>query len=103
MSDSQFQQRIEDTLLQIEEAIDDVELDVDFENVGGVLTLTFDNGVQLILNGQSAASQLWLAAPDGGHHFDWKAESWVRDRDGKTLNAVLGELFTQNGVEPITL
>ena len=71
LSESQFNQKVDDTLLAIEEAIDAGGFDIDYENVAGILTLDCEDGSQVIVNRQGAAMQLWVAARDGGHHFDW--------------------------------
>ena len=55
------------------------------ENSGGVLTVRFDNGSQLILSRQPALRQLWVAARSGGFHFDYDEGSqlWLCDASGE--------------------
>jgi len=94
--ESQYNRVIDDTLLAIEEAVDASGADIDYENVGGILTLLLPGGAQLILNRQTPVRQLWLAAPQGGFHFDHRDGGWVRDSDGaplaETLSGLLSEL-----------
>lgn len=106
LTESQFNRRVDDTLLAIEEAVDESGTDIDYENIAGILTLTCENdGSQVIINRQGAAMQLWLAARNGGHHFDWsdEADGWVRDRDGAALVDVLNEVLTEQSGEETTL
>ena len=57
-------------MFSIEEAIDDSGVDIDYENSGGMLTLTCEvNGSQIILSRQPAMREIWLAAQAGGFHF----------------------------------
>ena len=50
MNDSQYNLMADDLLLAIEEAIEDCGVDIDYESVGGLLTLTFKNGTKIIIN-----------------------------------------------------
>lgn len=105
MSESAFNRRIDDTLHAIEAALDAADTDLDYENSGGILTLHCGNGSQLILNRQTPARQLWLAARSGGFHFDWDetAAGWVRDSDGAGLLPVLAELLVTQCGEAVSL
>ena len=95
LTESEFNRRIDDTLLVLEEALDAGEADVDYENSGGILTLYCTDGSQVIINRQTPLRQLWLAARSGGFHFDWDASAggWRRDSDGAPLPAVLTEIL----------
>ena len=105
MNESDFNRKIDETLLAIEEAIDESGVDIDYENIAGILTLAFDDGSQVILNRQGAASQLWLAAKNGGFHFDWDEgrQQWVRDTDQAALEQVLNEVLTLHSGEDVAL
>lgn len=92
MTESEFNQSIDETLIQIEDALD--ELDIDFETASGILTITMQDQSQLIVNRQGVARQLWLAAKSGGFHFNHDAaKGWIDDRSGErfidTLNRCL--------------
>lgn len=91
MTESEFTRLADETLAQIENALDDCGADIDYESHGGVLQLTFANGSQIIVNKQAAAQEIWLAAKAGGFHFTWKDGEWRDTRDGTTLFAALGK------------
>ena len=87
MSEFNFDQSAEDTMLAIEEAIDDCGVDSDYDNSGGILTLEFENASRIIINKQAPLSQLWVAARSGGYHFDYDAgdDCWRLQRNQKCL------------------
>lgn len=102
MNESEFNSRVDEVLLRIEEAVEQSGADIDYENVSGILTLMFDDGSQVIINRQTPARQLWVAACDGGYHFDFDPEKahWVRDTDGRELfDVLLGVCADQAGEE----
>jgi CyaY protein len=105
MTESEFNRRIDDTLLAIEEAVDASGAEIDYENVGGVLTLTLENGTQVIVNRQTPVRQLWVAARSGGFHFEFdnNCDEWHRVSDQAELFAVLSEVITAQGGEAVTL
>lgn len=102
MNESEFNQRVEDTLMKIEEDIDDSGADIDYENVSGILTLIFEDESQIIINRQAAVNQLWVAARSGGYHFNWDevTDGWVRDSDGAPLFEVLAEVMLEHDPTP---
>ncbi len=105
ISESEFNRHIDETLLKIEEAIDESGAEIDYENVSGILTLTFEDGSQIIINRQTPARQLWVAAKSGGHHFDFETTegSWIRDRDRAPLFEILSALASDQAGESVAL
>ncbi|NVJ65216.1 MAG: iron donor protein CyaY [Gammaproteobacteria bacterium] len=105
MNSSEFNQQIEQTLLAIEDAIEDLiqatDMDLDYETSAGILTISLGEGGKLILNRQAPVQQLWLAAKSGGYHLDWDADKnqWFTDRDQEALTDLFNRVFTeQTGV-----
>lgn len=72
-------------MVAIEEAIDDSGADIDYDTISDILTLEFENGSQIIINKQTPATQLWVAARSGGFHFDYddNSQSWRLDSDAE--------------------
>lgn len=106
MTESEFNQRVDDTLIAIEEAIDAAGADIDYESAAGILTLTVEaNGSQIIINRQGPVKQLWLATRSGGYHFDWSEEAggWVRDSDRTPFAAMLNQALTEQGADALEL
>jgi CyaY protein len=106
MNESQFNQLAEETMIAIEEAIDDSGADIDYDTVADILTLEFDNGSKIIINKQTPLSQIWVAAKSGGFHFDYDEESklWCLNRDPeKNLLAGLSRYCSQQAGEEVQL
>ena len=97
MSDADFSTRYEDTLVAIEDTVEDSGTDLDYETVNDILTLTCANGSAIIITRQSATRQLWLAAKSGGFHFDMGDDDWICDADGETLSAKLSAICKSQG------
>ncbi|NQY62302.1 MAG: iron donor protein CyaY [Alteromonadaceae bacterium] len=82
MNDSQYNLLTDDLLLAVEEAIEDCGEDIDYEGVGGLLTLTFKNGTKIIINKQAPLHEIWVATKFNGHHFALQEQQWIDKRGG---------------------
>ena len=98
-----FDENIDDTLLAIEEAIDETGEDIDYDTISGILTLVFPNDTKIIINRQSATEQLWIAAKAGGFHLDWAGNTWKILQEDIDLTSLLSDLCSQQLGEPVTL
>ena len=97
---------IDQTIEDIQDAIDDSGADIDYDEIGGVLTLEFDNGSKIIFSKQGAMKQLWMAAKSGGFHFDYNEdkEQWLRDSENnEELYKMLSRLATEQAGEEVSL
>jgi CyaY protein len=106
MNESEFQEIADQTIEDIQEAIDNSDADIDYDEIGGVLTLEFGNGSKIIFSKQGAMNQLWMAARSGGFHFDYDEEShlWLRDSGEKEeLYAMLSRLSSEQAGEEVRL
>lgn len=100
MTEAEFHDIAEQTLEQIQDAIDESGADIDYEEVGGVLTLEFDNGSKIIFSKQPPVKQLWMAAKSGGFHFDYDEHDgrWVCDSgEHEELFAMLSRVASEQG------
>jgi CyaY protein len=105
MTESEFNDLVDATLLRIEEAIDDSGVDIDYENVSGILTLIFTNASRIIINRQGPLQQIWVAAKAGGFHFDYRDDTgtWHADNGGGELFSSLSRLCTEQAGEQVSL
>jgi len=104
MTESEFNQQVEDTLVAIEESLDDYEDSLEYENNGGILTIQLSNGSQVIVNRQIAALQLWVAAKSGGFHFNYDETSgWIDDKSGDSLSALLSRCLSEQSGDTIKI
>ena len=90
MTDIEYLDRAEALLRAIEQACDDIndatDADIDNQRVGGMITLTFANGSQIIVNLQKPLHEVWMAARAGGFHYKHDGQAWT-DTNGQ------GEFF----------
>jgi CyaY protein len=106
MNESEFQEIVEQTIEDIQDAIDNSEADIDYDEIGGVLTLEFEDGSKIIFSKQGAMNQLWMAAKSGGFHFDYDEnnEQWMCDSgDKEELYKMLSRLSTEQAGEAVSL
>jgi CyaY protein len=70
--------------------------DLDFQTGDGLVAIEFEDGARFVVNRQSGADQMWLAADARAWHYDWDAarETWVDDRDGHRLYDRLAEVVS---------
>jgi CyaY protein len=95
MTESAFNDRVDDVLVRVESAFDNIDEDIDSELNGGILTLTFANGSKVIVNRQAPLREIWLAAKSGGFHFRFDGMVWRDTRSGETLQAALTRVVNE--------
>ncbi|MCW8883939.1 MAG: iron donor protein CyaY [Motiliproteus sp.] len=98
MNESEFNVLVDDVMLKIEDCLDEEsETDLDYMTVGGVLTVKCENGAQIIFTRQAPVSQLWVATPQGGFHFDYDVDTktWLRDSDQQSFVPFLIATFSE--------
>ena len=90
MTDLEYMDRAEAVLQAIELACDRIndesDADIDNQRVGGMITLTFANRSQIVINLQKPLQEIWLAARSGGYHYQCDGSQW-QDTKGQ------GEFF----------
>lgn len=93
MTDNEFMNRAECLLQAVEQACDRIneETDVDLDNqrTGGMVTISFSNHSQIVVNLQKPLHEVWLAARDGGYHFKWMDGTWQDTKGGGEFFAML--------------
>jgi len=103
MNESEFDKKATDTLLTIEQGIEESRADIDFEAAGGILTLEFANGTKIIVNKQGAARQIWVAAKSGGYHYGFVDGQWINDQGGGELMSELSRFIREQSDEEVNL
>ncbi len=104
MTESEFNQQIDELIMQIEDALDELDMDIDYESSAGILTIILPDKSQLIISRQIAARQLWLAAKSGGFHYNYDADKgWLDERSGESFEEALNRCLTEQAGEPVAL
>ncbi|WP_066959493.1 iron donor protein CyaY [Microbulbifer sp. Q7] len=103
-SQTAYNAAIEETLIAVEDALDECDVDMDYERADSVLTITLeDNGTQVILSRQSAVQELWVAARSGGYHLSFKNPGWLCSTTGEDLPTLLDRVLSEQQGAPVTL
>jgi CyaY protein len=80
MTDHEFMDHAEALLRAVEQQCDhfndETEADIDNQRVGGMITLTFPNRTQVVINLQKPLHEVWLASRTGGYHFRFDGSQW---------------------------
>ena len=85
MTDLEYQNHAERALNAIELACDRIndgtDADIDNQRTGGMITLTFSNRSQIIINLQKPLQEIWMAAKSGGFHYKFISNRWTDTKD----------------------
>lgn len=96
MTDLEYLDRAERLLQSVESCCDQLnelpDVDIDNQRVGGMVTLTFSSGSQIVINLQKPLQEVWMAARAGGFHYKWSGAAWL---DTKTQLDFFQDLSTQ--------
>jgi len=80
MTDLEFMDQAERLLAGVETSSDrlneDTNVDIDNQRVGGMVTLTFPNRSQIVINLQKPLHEVWMAARCGGFHYKFDGTHW---------------------------
>ena len=86
MTDLEYMNHAEALLARIEAACDrineETDADIDNQRVGGMVTITFANGSQIIVNTQKPLHEIWMAARAGGFHYKFDGGNWLDTKGG---------------------
>ena len=81
MTDLEYLDRAEALLESVEASCDRIneatDADIDNQRVGGMVTLTFHNGTQIVVNLQKPLQEVWMAARAGGFHYKFDGQRWM--------------------------
>jgi CyaY protein len=81
MTDLEYMDRAEALLRRLEAACDRLndatDADLDPQRVGGMITITFPNRSQIIVNLQRPLHEVWMAARAGGFHYKFDGAQWM--------------------------
>jgi CyaY protein len=105
MTDPEFMDRAELLLARIESCCDrindDTDADIDNQRVGGMVTLTFAGGSQIIVNMQKPLHEIWMAAKAGGFHYKFEGGRWVDTKGAGEFFANLTRCASEQAGQPL--
>ena len=95
MDERQYQEMVDEIFLDVEDRIDELELDVDVDTSGGILTISHDQGGSIILSRQVAVKEIWVAARSGGFHLRFEAGRWFCEATAEDFKTLMNRVFTE--------
>ncbi|NQW81890.1 MAG: iron donor protein CyaY [Polaromonas sp.] len=105
MSDLEYLDRAEAVLNAVETACDlindESDADVDNQRTGGMVTLTFENRSQIIINLQKPLQEIWLAARAGGFHYKYVSGQWLDTKTGEEFFKNLSRYASEQAGQPL--
>ena len=105
MTETEFNRLADETIEDIEQRLDELDIDIDYETTGGVLTISFADNSKLIINRQAPLQQIWVATRSGGFHFNYNeaAQCWIKDDDGTELLVALSRYCSDHAGQAVEL
>ncbi len=82
MNNTEYHRLVDEEWVKVEQAIDDSGADIDYEIIGNVMNLEFDDRSQIVINKQEPMQQIWLASKSGGFHFSYVDGKWICSKTG---------------------
>ena len=103
MTDIEFMDRAEKLLMAIEQRCDEInentDADLDSQRSGGMVTITFANRSQIVINLQKPLHEVWMAAQSGGYHYKFDGSAWRDTKGGAEFFAELSrDASAQSGM-----
>ncbi len=106
MTDPEYMDHAEALLRQVESSVDRIndatDADIDSQRVGGMVTLTFRNGSQIIVNLQKPLQEVWMAARAGGFHYKFDGAQWMDTKGAGEFFAMLSRDATAQAGETLS-
>ncbi len=103
MNDLEYDELADNTLLAVEQAVEDADADLDYESHGSLLSISFADGSKIIINKQPPLHQLWLATKFNGHHFEWQGDKWIDNRSGAEFWHLLNDAAARQAGKALNL
>jgi len=105
MTDLEYQDLAESALNAVETACDrindETDADVDNQRTGGMITLTFSNHSQIVINLQKPLQEIWMAARAGGFHYKFHDGQWRDTKDASEFFTGLSRYASEQAGQPL--
>jgi CyaY protein len=80
---------------------DETDADIDNQRTGGMVTLSFDNRSQIIINLQKPLQEIWMAARAGGFHYKCVNSHWQDTKGAGEFFADLSRYASEQAGRPL--
>jgi len=103
MTDLEYFEQAERVLAAVELGCDRInektDADLDSQRTGNMVTLTFSNRSQIIINLQKPLQEIWMAAKAGGFHYKLVDQSWLDTKSGSDFFGDLSRYASEQSGE----
>ncbi len=103
MEESEYNELVDDLFMSIEDQLDEVELDIDIDTGGSLVTVEFANGSSVVLSRQAANREVWVAAKSGGYHLSYLDGDWFCKTSDESLVGLLNRVFQEQAGVSVTI
>ncbi|AVS73299.1 iron donor protein CyaY [Paracidovorax cattleyae] len=105
MTDPEFLDHAEKLLLAVEQGCDRIndatDADLDAQRSGGMVTITFPNRSQIVINLQKPLHEIWMAAQSGGYHYRFEDGTWQDTKGAGEFFAALSRDASRQAGMPL--
>ena len=106
MTDLEFMDHAERLLLAVERSCDRInetsDADLDSQRSGGMVTITFPNRSQIVINLQKPLHEVWMASQSGGYHYRFDGTNWQDTKGAGEFFACLSREASRQAGTPLT-
>lgn len=99
MTDPQFMDEAEALLRAVEASCDRIndesQADIDNQRTGGMVTLSFSDRSQIIINLQKPLHEVWMAARAGGFHYKFQGGRWIDTKNSSEFFLTLSRCASE--------
>ena len=107
MTDPQFMDEAEALLRAVEASCDRIndesQADIDNQRTGGMVTLSFSDRSQIIINLQKPLHEVWMAARAGGFHYKFQGGRWIDTKNGSEFFLTLSRCASEQAGLSLTV
>jgi CyaY protein len=105
MTDLEYFEQAERVLASVELGCDRIneqtDVDLDSQRTGNMVTLTFSNRSQIIINLQKPLQEIWMAAKAGGFHYKCLNATWSDTKTGSEFFSELSRYASEQAGVPL--
>jgi len=105
MTDLEYFELAERVLASVELGCDRIneqtDTDLDSQRTGNMVTLTFSNRSQIIINLQKPLQEIWMAAKAGGFHYKCLNTTWADTKTGAEFFSELSRYASEQAGEQL--
>ena len=107
MTDLEYLDAAEAVLRAVELGCDRIndatDADIDNQRVGGMITLSFEDGSQVVVNLQKPLQEIWLASRAGGFHYRLDGGAWRDTKTAQLFFEDLSQAISLHAGQPLTI